>query len=240
MDSTSYLATTYWVILVNLTFLIATDWLLKIGQASNPLRWVFRLGSLGWIAFLHVTFSNHLLIPAHISGVAFYLLTLASAALVLTCFYFSPLKKAFDTLSQENLQIVQGLRVFVASGFLMEGVLGVIPAWFSIMDGFLHVTSGFLALLAAVAVLKNQSNQHQLLWLANFVGVLDIVIIVSSISLVVWQDIGPFHNMQYVVFYTGVLLLWFHLVSILKLIRDRATTPAAQPRPNFTNVRSAS
>ena len=125
-------------------------------------------------------------------------------------------------MSQENLQIVQGLRVFVASVFLVEGVLDVIPGWFSIMDGFLHVTSGFLAMLAAIMVLKNHRKQKHFLWLANLVGVADIVIIVSGISLVVWNDIGPFHNMQYVVFYTGVLLLWFHLISILKLLKEKS------------------
>ncbi len=217
METSSYVATTYWTILVNIIFLIATNRLLKIGQASNSLRWVFRLASLGWIAFLHIIFSNHLLIPSDISGVAFYLLTLSCAAFVLVIFYFSPLKKVFDNLSQVDIQLVQGLRVFVAAGFLVEGILGVIPAWFSIMDGFFHVTSGFLAMIAAIAVLKNQSNKKQLLWLANLVGVVDIVVIVSGVSLVVWDKIGPFHNMQYVIFYTGVLLLWFHLVSILKL-----------------------
>lgn len=220
MDSSNYLATTYWVIGVNLIFLFATLWLLKIGRATQKTKWVFGLISIAWIIFIHFVFSNKLLIPIDISGGAFYALTLSSATLVLVVFYFSPLKKIFDNISQENIQIVQGLRVFVASGFLMEGVLQVIPAWFSIMDGFLHVSSGFFALLASIAVVKNQSSKNQLLWLANIVGVLDIVIIVTSISLVVWKDLGAFHNMQYVVFYTGVLLLWFHFVSISKLIKS--------------------
>jgi hypothetical protein len=220
MDASNYLATTYWVIGVNFTFLLATLWLLKIGKATATTKNIFGFVSLVWIIFIHIFFSKKLLIPIDISGIAFYVLTLSSATLVLTFFYFSPLKKVFENISQDNIQIVQGLRVFVASGFLMEGVLNVIPAWFSIMDGFLHVTSGFLALIAAIAVLKNQTNKNQLLWLANIVGVADIVIIVTSISLVVWNDLGAFHNMQYVVFYTGVLLLWFHFVSISKLIKS--------------------
>lgn len=220
MDASNYLATTYWVIGINLVFLFATLWLLKIGRATQKTRWVFGLISIAWIIFIHFVFSNKLLIPIDISGGAFYALTLSSATLVLAVFYFSPLKKVFDNISQENIQIVQGLRVFVASGFLMEGVLQVIPAWFSIMDGFLHVSSGFLVLLASIAVVKNQTSKNQLLWLANIVGVLDIVIIVTSISLVVWKDLGAFHNMQYVVFYTGVLLLWFHFVSLSKLIKS--------------------
>lgn len=220
MDASHYLATTYWVIGVNIIFLFATLWLLKIGRATQTTKWVFGLISIVWIIFIHFVFSNKLLIPIDISGGAFYALTLSSATLVLVFLYFSPLKKIFDNISQENIQIVQGLRVFVASGFLMEGVLQVIPAWFSIMDGFLHVSSGFLALLASIAVVKNKSSKNQLLWLANIVGVLDIVIIVTSISLVVWKDLGAFHNMQYVVFYTGVLLLWFHIISISKLIKS--------------------
>ena len=220
MGASNYLATTYWVIGVNIIFLFATLWLLKIGRASQTTKWIFGLVSIAWIIFIHFVFSNKLIIPIDISGGAFYALTLSSATLVLTIFYFSPLKKIFDTISQENIQIVQGLRVFVASGFLMEGVLNVIPAWFSIMDGFLHVTSGFLALIASIAVVKNKSSKNQLLWLANIVGVLDIFIIVTSISLIVWKDLGAFHNMQYVVFYTGVLLLWFHFVSISKLIKS--------------------
>jgi hypothetical protein len=220
MDASNYLATTYWVIGVNIIFLFATLWLLKMGRATQTTKWVFGLISIAWIIFIHFVFSNKLLIPIDISGGAFYALTLSSATLVLVVFYFSPLKKVFDNISQENIQIVQGLRVFVASGFLMEGVLQVIPAWFSIMDGFLHVSSGFLALLASIAVVKNQTSKNQLLWLSNIVGVLDIVIIVTSISFVVWEDLGAFHNMQYVVFYTGVLLLWFHFVSISKLIKS--------------------
>lgn len=220
MDASNYLATTYWVIGVNIIFLFATLWLLKIGRATQTTKWIFGLISIAWITFIHFVFSNKLLIPIDVSGGAFYALTLTSATLVLTVFYFSPLKKIFDNIPQEYIQIVQGLRVFVASGFLMEGVLQIIPAWFSIMDGFLHVSSGFLALIAAIAVAKNQRSKNQLLWLANIVGVLDIVIIVTSISLVVWEDLGAFHNMQYVVFYTGVLLLWFHFLSISKLIKS--------------------
>lgn len=220
METTNYLATTYWVIGVNITFLLATFWLLKTGKASQTTKWIFTIGSIAWMFFIHYAFSNKAIIPISISGGAFYALTLTSATFVLVLFYFSPLKKIFDAIPQENIQIAQGFRVFVASGFLMEGVLNVIPGWFSIMDGFLHVTSGFLALIAAIAVVQNKRSKNGLLWIANLVGVLDIVIIVTSINFIVWKELGAFHNMQYVVFYTGVLLLWFHFVSISKLMKS--------------------
>lgn len=220
MDTSNYLATTYWVIGVNIVFLFAALWLLKIGRASQTTKWVFGLVSIAWMIFIHFVFSKKALIPIDISGSAMYAFTLTSAALVLTVFYFSPLKKVFDSIPQEYIQIAQGLRVFVACGFLMEGVLHVIPAWFSIMDGFFHVTTGFLSLVAAIAVAKNDKSQNKLLWMANIVGLLDIVTILTSMCFLVWKDLGAFHNMQYVVFYTAVLLLWFHFVSISKLIKS--------------------
>lgn len=218
METPLYVITTYWTIGVNVAFLTAFLILLNTGKASGAVKTVFGLLSVGWIAFIHYIGINKTILPADISSTAYYILTLSLAALVLAVMYFSPIKKAFDNVSQVNMQLVQGLRVFVASGFFMEGVLGVIPGWFSIMDGFFHVTSGFLALVAAIAILKNSSAKNNWLWLANIVGLTDIVVIVTSISFVVWQPIGPFHNMNYVVFYTGVVLLWLHLTSILKLL----------------------
>ncbi|CCG53611.1 Hypothetical transmembrane protein [Flavobacterium indicum GPTSA100-9 = DSM 17447] len=221
MDLTYYSNTTTWTMVVNVAFLLATLNLLKKGNTSGATKSIFGIFSFIWLAFIYYVINSEILIPKEVSGISFYIFTLVAATLVLTFFYFSSLRKIFNNLKQEDIQWVQGLRVFVASGFLMEGVLNVIPGWFSIMDGFLHVSSGFLALIAAIAVLKNSPNQKSLLWLANIVGLADIVIIVSSINLVVWKDLGPFHNMQTVVFYTGVLLLWFHFISISKLLKSK-------------------
>lgn len=220
MEALNYLATTYWVIGVNIVFLLATLWLLKIGKATQTTKLVFGLVSVAWMFFIHYVFSNKALIPIDITGGEMYVFTLAAAALVLAVFYFSPLKKVFDAIPQEYIQIAQGLRVFVACGFLMEGVLHVIPSWFSIMDGFFHVTTGFLSLAAAFAVAKNDKSKNKLLWAANIIGLLDIVTILTSMCFLVWKDLGAFHNMQYVVFYTAVLLLWFHYMSISKLIKS--------------------
>src|SRR6478609_9838099 len=112
METSAYVATTYWVIGVNIIFLITSLWLLKTGRATDLTLWVFGIVSLCWIVFTHFVFSNRLLIPIDISGGAFYVLTLSSASLVLTVFYFSPIKKVFDNIPQENIQIAQGLRVF--------------------------------------------------------------------------------------------------------------------------------
>ena len=224
MDSIAGFNTTIWTMIVNISFLAGTLWLLRKGGASRSLQRWFGGGSILWLAFIYAVLFYQVLIPASISGISFYLFTLTAAFLVLAFFYFSSLRKVFDQVRQEDIQWVQGIRVFVAAGFLMEGVVKVIPGWFSIMDGFLHVTSGFLALIAAIAILKNLEYSNRMLWLANIVGLADIFIIVTSIHFIVWEKIGPFHNMQTVVFFTGVILLWLHFVSIRKLINGVETS----------------
>lgn len=217
MNSIFYHATTQWVLLVDLLLAVATLWLYKTGNASN-----LKLGVVGvlfalLIAFLHWGFGGQHILPADLSGDVFYAIILVSAGAVVFLFYVTS-RSTFDQLSQEHIQLVQGLRVFVGGGFLMEGVLDVIPGWFSIMDGYFHIASGFLALVAAIAYLKDDPRKTSLLWLANLVGLLDIIVIVTSICFFVWNDLGPYHNMNYVVFGAGPVLLWLHFMSIRKLL----------------------
>lgn len=219
MNSIYYSQTTYWVILVDLIVLIATVLLFRSGKASLKTQLIVGLVFIGFIAFMHWVFGGQNLLPADISGGAFYLIILGGAGLGVLLFALTSMD-IFDKVSQDQLQIAQGLRVFVGGGFMMEGVLNVIPGWFSIMDGFFHIASGFLALVAALAFVKKQSSATTLLWTANIIGILDIVTIVTSICFVVWDDLGPFHNMNYVVFGAGPVLLWIHYMSIKKLIQS--------------------
>lgn len=216
-NSVYYTWTTFWVIAVDLIFAAITVWLLKSGKAATTTQLIFGLGSLFWIGFLGWLFEGKRIFPADISGAAFYAVILAAVAMVFALFW-TTLRGVFANLSQEQIQLAQGFRVFVGAGFLMEGSLSVIPSWFGIMDGYLHVTSGFLALMAAIALLKNSPSKNSLLWLANIVGVADVLIIASGICFAVWSDLGPFHNMMYIVFYVAPILLWLHFVSILKLL----------------------
>ena len=220
MESTFYSATTYWVLFVDIVVAVATMMLFKAGKASNTI--VITVGALFavFIALMHWIFGGQNILPTDLSGATFYGIILGGAGALVLLFYITS-KNIFDNLSQEHIQIAQGLRVFVGGGFLMEGVLGVIPGWFSIMDGFFHIASGFLALVAAIAFLKNQPIKNTLLWTANIVGLTDIVTIVSSICFVVWSDLGPYHNMNYVVFGAGPVLLWLHFMSIRKLIYSK-------------------
>ena len=218
MESTYYLITTYWVILVNIIMAIAMIALYKTGKASSTTLIIVGALLLGLIAVMHWGFGGQNFLSPQITGSAFYAIILGGAGAGVLLFYVTS-KDVFDNLSQEHIQLVQGLRVFIGAGFLMEGALGVIPVWFSIMDAFFHITSGFLALVAAIAFLKNYPMKTPLLWSANIIGLLDIVTIVTSICFVVWADLGPHHNMNYVVFGVGPVLLWLHFMSVRKLLK---------------------
>lgn len=188
------------------------------GVKRLPAQAIF-LALLGFLGILTVAFRTDVGIPENLSGTTYYAAVLvaviASGGLLYKTSY-----SLFLGVSQEELQLTQGFRVVVGAGFLMFGVLGLIPTWFSILDAALHITSGFLALRAAYAIAARSRNRRLLLWWANIVGVSDILVIVTTIAFVVWQDLGPRHPMHYVVFGVGPVLLWVHFMSVAKLIRE--------------------
>jgi len=220
METTmEYLATTYYVIALNSILALVLLWLLKIGSASKTTITITGILSFAYIALEHWGIGGGHIFPEDISGTTFYFIILVGATLGVGLFYVSPLKKAFFNLSQEHLQMTQGLRVFVSAGFFTEAALGIIPLGFGIMDGFMHAASAFSALIAATLYVKKSPIKKQVLWIANIIGVMDILIIVTSICFAVFDKIGPNHNMQYVVFFGGVVFLWIHFVSISKLLK---------------------
>ncbi len=214
-----YLITTYYVIAIDIIVAIVALWMLKAGKASTFSIIITGLLSVVWIGLLHWTFSGKYIFSPKMSGASFYAVILLFVLASCFVLYFSPLKKAFFNLSQVQIQMAQGLRVFVGAGFLMEGSLRVIPNWFGILDGYLHITSAFLALIAAICILKGYSFKNRILWLANTIGVLDPVIIVTGICFFVWNDMGPHHNMMCIVFYAAPIVIWLHFVSIMKLVK---------------------
>ena len=60
-------------------------------------------------------------------------------------------------------------------------------------------------------------------WFANLFGLADILIVASTLSLLILQDITPHGNMMYAVFLPAPLWLWFHLISIHKLMTNQET-----------------
>lgn len=218
-SETVYSLTTYYVIILNCILALALLLLLKTGKAKIGLIVTTGLFSFAYIGFVHWGIGGGHLFPADISGTIYYLTILTGAGLGITTLYLSPLKKIFFNLSQEHLQMTQGLRIFVSAGFFTEAALGVIPLEFGIMDGFMHAASAFSALIAATLFVKQSPLRNRALWIANLIGILDILTIVTSICFVVFDQLGPNHNMQYVVFFGGVIFLWIHFVSVFKLLK---------------------
>ncbi|WP_420574793.1 hypothetical protein [Kordia sp.] len=219
METTAYLAATYYVLILNSILALALLLLLRIGKASKTIITITGTVLFIYIIFEHWGIGSEHIFPKDISGGTFFIIILIGAILGIGLLYLT-LKRYFFNLSQEHLQMTQGLRVLVSAGFFTEAALGVIPLEFGIMDGFMHAASAFTALIAAILYVKNTSSKNTALWIANIIGVTDILIIVTSICFWVWKDIGPNHNMQYVVFFGGVIFLWIHFVSIYKLLTD--------------------
>ena len=219
MNAVFYDNTTLWVIFVDVVVALATIWLFKIGGAKRTTLYTVSTVFVLAIALMHWIFGGQNLLPSDLSGAAFYGIILGGCTLALTGLLLTS-SKVFDRLSQVHLQLAQGLRVYVGAGFLMEGVVNVIPGWFSILDGYFHIVSGFLALVAAIALLQQWKSSRLLLWSANIVGLADIITIVTGICFWAWEDLGPHHNMNYVVFGAGPILLWIHYNSIKKLLQN--------------------
>ena len=216
----NYTLTTLYVVVMDVMMGLAFIKLIKIGAGSHFLKIAFAAVSVVWVVILFWATNGKHLIPEDISGVTFYILILLFVGLAGGLIFASPLRKVLFNLSQENILLYQGLRVFVAAGFFTEGALGVIPAGFGIMDGFMHMTSAFLALVAAIALLKSYPSKTFLLWISNIVGLLDVVIIATGICFFVFQELGPHHNMMLAVFYIAPIIIWLHFVSIVKLLKS--------------------
>jgi hypothetical protein len=220
MEALNYIWTTYYVLFLNSVLVVALLSLLKIGKANNKTIFITGIAFFLFILFEHWGIGGRKLFPKDISGPFFFTVILISATLGIGFLHLT-LRKPFFNLSQEHLQMTQGLRVFVSAGFFTEASLNIIPLEFGIMDGFMHAISAFSALIAATLYVKNSSLKNKALWTANIIGAADILIIVTSICFWVWKDIGPYHNMQYVVFFGGVIFLWIHFISIYKLIKNK-------------------
>lgn len=107
--------------------------------------------------------------------------------------------------------------MFFGAGFLIEGVLGQMPQGFSIVDGFFHITSAFLALKSGLLWAQRKNNKGEI-WFANIFGLTDIVIVALGIPFSLLASVGPNHNMMYAAFFATPLFVLFHIFSLAKLM----------------------
>ena len=199
------------------TFVLYTLWALGLRRSGGRSAIVAAGVSIAWIATLHAVISTGTVVPSDIAALPFYsIILLGVAAVGALIFLVKPVRELLLGLDQQQLMLLQGIRVYFGAAFLIQGGLGLLPPAFGLIDGVSHISAGFLALLAAVAPSLRR------LWVANAFGVADILVVATSLAFVLLESIGPHHPMMYAVFLPAPFWLWFHVVSIWKLLaQDR-------------------
>ena len=209
---------------LDLIMIIYTLWVLALNQSNTKLPVKIGMAMVIWLVLLHLGLSTQSLFPADISGSVFLAVIIVAVGIVGVVLYLIPsVRQRLLSLDQQQLLLMQGIRVFFGAGFLMQGGLGDLPLAFGILDGWTHISAGFFGLVAAFS-LASGSNGERRAWFANIFGLADILIVASTLSLVLLPDLTPHHSMMYAVFLPAPLWLWFHIVSIWKLMRHQSVT----------------
>ena len=217
----------WFAIFLDLMMIIYTLWVISLGDSKGKLSIGIGIGLLAWLGLLHFGLSTKSIFPADISGFAFLgIVFLAVGAVGVLLLLVSPIRRILLALNQKQLLLLQGIRVFFGANFLMQVSLGGLPQTFGILDGWTHIAAGFLGLIAAFTLAAGADGIKRA-WFANIFGVADILVVASTLSLILLPTLTPYHNMMYAVFLPAPLWLWFHLVSIWKLVRNDQDEPQA-------------
>jgi len=177
---------------------------------------------------LHFGLSTKSIFPENISGISFLMVIFAAVGVVgALLFLISPIRKIVTGLTQRQLLLIQGIRVFFGASFLMQASLGAMPLLFGIIDGWTHISAGFFGLIAAFSMASGL-NPERRAWFANIFGLLDILIVASTLSFLILDDITPHGSMMYAVFLPAPLWLWAHLISIYKLVKEKNDSSEAR------------
>ncbi len=216
---TTLLNFNWFMIGLDTIMIIYTLWVLSL-KNNNKFHYGIGLGLFIWLTVLHFGLSTKSLFPEDISGIFFLMIIFAAVGLVGALLLLTPpIRRIVLGLDQQQLLLVQGIRVFFGASFLTQASLGAMPLLFGVIDGWTHVAAGFFGLVAAYSVASG-INAARRVWFANIFGLLDILIVASSLSLLILDDITPHGSMMYAVFLPAPLWLWAHLISIYKLVQS--------------------
>lgn len=225
----SEITSAWFMIGLDIMMIIYTLWVLSLGKSARKLPIGIGLGMLTWLVLLHWGLSTQSIFPADISGLAFLAIIFIAVGIVgALLFMVPPIRQQLLALDQQQLLLMQGIRVFFGASFLILGGLGNMPLMFGILDGWTHISAGFLGLIAAFSIARGSVSAAagvRRAWFANIFGLVDILIVASTLSLLLLTELTPHHSMMYAVFLPAPLWLWFHIVSITKLIRTAQSQP---------------
>ena len=210
-----------WIMVgLDVLMIVYTLWALSVFRPLVGKVFVVGVPMLVWLGLLHVALSKQILFPQDISGITFLVIIfMAVGAVGALLFLTPPIRKLLLELDQRQLMLLQGIRVFFGATFLMQASTGVLPQTFGILDGYTHIGAGFFGLIAAFSIAAGVQGARRA-WFANIFGLLDILVVASSLALMLLPKIGPHHPMMYAVFLPAPLWLWFHLISIWKLLKQ--------------------
>lgn len=213
---------------LDILMIFYTLWVLSIGKTSVTTRGLIGVALLLWLAILSFGLISQRLFPADVSGMTFLIIIfVAVGAVGALLLLVAPVRRLLLSLEQRQLLLLQGIRVMFGATFMMQAATGALPLDFGILDGYTHIGAGFFGLIAAFSVAANIAGRRRA-WFANIFGLADILIVASTLALILLPQIGPHHSMMYAVFLPAPLWLWFHLISIWKLLREHA--------PGTTNI----
>ena len=227
----SFLTSSWLMIGLDVLMITYTLWVLSL---SNKGRFHYGIGAglLGWLVALHLGLSTHSLFDERISGPMFLGVIVAAVGGVGALLLGTPaIRKVLLGLTQQQLLLLQGIRVFFGATFLTHASVGTMPLVFGIIDGWSHVTAGFLGLAAAFCFSTN-ANPVRRAWFANLWGLIDILVVASTLSLVILPDLTPHGVMMYAVFLPAPLWLWFHVISIYRLLTSTGEEAKLSQRSN--------
>lgn len=216
----SEMSSTGFAIFLDLMMIVYTLWIISFGEFKNKLPVGIGIGLLVWLVLLHLGLSNKSIFPADISGPSFLVMVFLTVGVVGVLLLGVPaIRLKLLALDQKQLLLMQGIRVLFGANFLMQASLGGLPQVFGILDGWTHIAAGFFGLLAAFSLATHADGARRA-WFANIFGIADILVVASTLSLLLLPTLTPHHNMMYAVFLPAPLWLWFHIVSIWKLLND--------------------
>jgi hypothetical protein len=133
----------YLMMRLDIMMIIYTLWVIYLSKPSKPMFGI-GLALFAWLGLLHFGLSTKSIFPENISGIAFLSIILVAVGVVgALLFSIAPVRRLLLDLSQEQLLLLQGIRVFFGASFLTQASTGVLPAEFGIVDGWTHILAGF-------------------------------------------------------------------------------------------------
>lgn len=211
------------MILLDLIAIGFTAWVVRRGGGNLKVVLTAAGALVAWLVVLHTIISTQALLAADISGPAFLGVIFAGVGIFGAGIFLTPVGRTLMSLDQQTLSLAQGIRVYFGAGFLLQAGIGLLPIEFGIIDGFSHITAGFMALIAA-ALIGNAPTRLGPVIAANAFGLLDILVVASSIALILLPEMTPHHPMMYAVFLPAPIWLWLHVVSFAKIFRANEQT----------------